>query len=69
MIQRRAREAEVNTPVCCHGFRATGITNSLTNGGTLKKAQRMACHESKTIKPYSRREDELTLDDVERITI
>lgn len=70
MIQRRAWEAEINTPVCCHSFRATGITNYLTNGGTLEKAQRMACHESaKTTKLYDRREDELTLDEVERIAI
>ena len=70
MIQRRARKAGVNTPVCCHSFRATGITNYLTNGGTLEKAQQMACHESaKTTKLYDRREDELTLDEVERITI
>jgi site-specific recombinase XerD len=70
MIQRRAREAGVNTPVCCHSFRATGITNYLSNGGTLEKAQRMACHESaKTTKLYDRREDELTLDEVERIAI
>lgn len=70
MIQRRALEAGVNTPVCCHSFRATGITNYLTNGGTLEKAQRMACHESaKTTKLYDRRDDELTLDEVERIVI
>jgi site-specific recombinase XerD len=70
MIQRRALEAGVETPVCCHSFRATGITNYLTNGGTLEKAQRMACHESaKTTKLYDRREDELTLDEVERIAI
>lgn len=70
MIQRRALEAGVNTPVCCHSFRATGITNYLTNGGTLEKAQKMACHESaKTTKLYDRREDELTLDEVERIAI
>lgn len=70
MIQRRALGAGVNTPVCCHSFRATGITNYLTNGGTLEKAQRMACHESaKTTKLYDRREDELTLDEVERIAI
>ena len=70
MIQRRALEAGVNTPVCYHSFRATGITNYLTNGGTLEKAQRMTCHESaKTTKLYDRREDELTLDEVERIAI
>ena len=38
MIQRRALEAGVNTPVCCHSFRATGITNYLSKGGTLEKA-------------------------------
>ncbi len=38
--------------------------------GALEKAQRMANHESaKTTKLYDRREDELTLDEVERITI
>jgi integrase len=38
MIQRRARGAEILTPICCHSFRATGITNYLENGGTLDKA-------------------------------
>ena len=38
MIQWRALEAGVNTPVCCHSFRATGITNYLSKGGTLEKA-------------------------------
>ena len=70
MIQRRARHAGVLTPICCHSFRATGITNYLLNGGTLEKAQKMANHESaKTTKLYDRRDDELTLDEVERITI
>jgi integrase/recombinase XerD len=60
----------VLTPICCHSFRATGITNYLLNGGTLEKAQKMANHESaKTTKLYDRREDDLTLDEVERITI
>ena len=70
MIQRRARHAGVLTPICCHSFRATGITNYLLNGGTLEKAQKMANHESaKTTKLYDRRDDDLTLDEVERITI
>jgi integrase/recombinase XerD len=42
----------------------------LLNGGTLEKAQKMANHESaKTTKLHDRREDELTLDEVERISI
>jgi site-specific recombinase XerD len=70
MVQRRARKAGILTPICCHSFRATGITNYLLNGGTLEKAQRMANHESaKTTKLYDRRDDELTLDEVERISI
>ena len=70
MVQRRARQADLLTPICCHSFRATGITNYLLNGGTLEKAQRMANHESaKTTKLYDRRDDELTLDEVERISI
>jgi site-specific recombinase XerD len=70
MVQRWARKAGIVTPICCHSFRATGITNYLLNGGTLEKAQRMANHESaKTTKLYDRRDDELTLDEVERISI
>jgi site-specific recombinase XerD len=70
MIQRRARGAEILTPICCHSFRATGITNYLENGGTLEKAQQMAAHESpKTTKLYDRTSDQITLDEVERIAI
>ena len=70
MVQRRARQVGLLTPICFHSFRATGITSYLLNGGTLEKAQRMANHESaKTTKLYDRRDDELTLDEVERISI
>ena len=41
---------------------------SLTNGGTLEKAQQMAAHESaKTTKLYDRTNDVISLDEVERI--
>jgi site-specific recombinase XerD len=70
MIQRRAKKAGILTAVCCHSFRATGITNYLENGGTLEKAQQMAAHESpKTTKLYDRTADAITLDEVERIAI
>jgi len=70
MIKRRAQAIGLPEDICNHTFRATGITNYLLNGGTLEKAQKMANHESaKTTKLYDRREDELTLDEVERITI
>jgi site-specific recombinase XerD len=70
MIQRRAKKAKILTAVCCHSFRATGITNYLEHGGTLEKAQAMAAHESpKTTKLYDRTPDAITLDEIERIAI
>jgi site-specific recombinase XerD len=70
MILRRARDAGLNADVCCHTFRATGITAYLEAGGTLENAQAMAAHESpRTTKLYDRTGDEITLDEVERIAI
>ncbi len=70
MIQRRARAAGLSGDVCCHTFRATGITAYLDNKGTLEKAQTMAAHESpRTTKLYDRTSDAITLDEVERIVI
>ncbi|MBX9622567.1 MAG: site-specific integrase [Gemmataceae bacterium] len=70
MVKRRQRDAGIETAIGCHTFRATGITNYLTNGGTLEKAQQLANHESaRTTKLYDRRDDKLSLDEVERITI
>lgn len=70
MIKRRARAAGLSERVCCHTFRATGITAYLENGGTIEKAQAIAAHESpRTTKLYDRTTDELTLDEIERIMI
>ncbi len=70
MIRRRARDAGIETPIGCHSFRATGITAYLKNGGRLELAQQMAGHESaRTTGLYDRRDEEITLDEVERITI
>ncbi len=56
--------------VCCHTWRATGITAYLLNGGALETAQAIANHESpRTTKLYDRTGDEITLDEVERIRI
>jgi integrase/recombinase XerD len=70
MIQRRAGELGMEAKIGCHTFRATGITAYLEGGGTLENAQLMAAHESpRTTKLYDRTGDEITLDEVERITI
>lgn len=70
MIWRRAAAAGIETDLSCHSFRATGITVYLLNGGLLEHAQQMAAHESaRTTKLYDRRNDEVTLDEVERIVL
>jgi integrase len=70
MVQRRAAELGTRVRIGCHTFRATGITAYLEVGGTLENAQAMAAHESpRTTKLYDRTGDEITLDEVERITI
>jgi len=47
-----------------------GVHGTLEAGGTLENAQAMAAHESpRTTKLYDRTGDEITLDEVERITI
>lgn len=70
MIRRRATAAGIKTLIGCHTFRATGITAYLKNGGKLELAQQMAAHESaRTTGLYDRRNDEISLDEVERIVI
>jgi hypothetical protein len=51
-------------------FRATGITAYLKNGGLLETAQQMAAHESpRTTGLYDRRSDDVSLYEVEKISI
>ena len=70
MIQRRAADLGFRVKIGCHTFRATGITAYLEAGGTLENAQAMAAHESpRTTKLYDRTDDQITLDEVERISI
>ena len=70
MVRRRTADAGFRVKLGCHVFRATDITAYLEAGGTLENAQAMAAHESpRTTKLYDRTGDEITLDEVERITI
>lgn len=70
MIRRRAAAAGILTKIGNHSFRATGITEYLKNGGKLEVAQQMANHESaRTTGLYDRRNDQVSLDEVERIVI
>ncbi len=70
MIRRRIKQTGIRTKAGCHSFRATGITCYLENKGTLEKAQQMASHASpRTTKLYDRTNDQITLDEVEKISI
>jgi integrase len=70
MIGRRARAAGIKTKVGNHTFRATGITAYLKNGGSLENAAAMANHAStRTTQLYDRRRDDMSLDEVEKISI
>ena len=68
MIVGRPCKAGIIIALGYHTFRATGITVYLLNGGLLEDAQQMAAHESaRTTKLYDRRNDQVRLDQVERI--
>ena len=70
MVKRRALAAGLTNRLCNHSFRATGITAYIAGGGTVEKAQKMAGHaSSKTTQLYNRVDDDITLDEVERIAI
>jgi site-specific recombinase XerD len=70
MIQRRARAAGIKTQIGNHSMRATGITAYLKNGGTREHAQAMAAHSSpRTTELYDRRDEEVSLDEYEKVGI
>ena len=70
MIRRRAADAGIRCEIGNHTFRATGITNYMKNGGDLKEAQKIACHaDPRTTQLYDRSGNDVSLDEIERITI
>jgi site-specific recombinase XerD len=70
MVRRRAADAGIETAIGCHTFRATGIADHLTNGGRVEVAQRMAGHSNaKTTGLYDRRNDDISVGEVEKIGI
>ena len=68
VIKRRALQASLPLTTRCHTMRATGITNYLQNGGNLEFARALAAHESsQTTRLYDHSDDDLSLDEIERI--
>jgi site-specific recombinase XerD len=70
IVRRRAAGAGIETAIGCPTFRATGITDYLTNGGCAEVAQRMPGHSNaKTTGFYDRRNDDISMGGVGRIGI
>jgi integrase/recombinase XerD len=69
MVKRRAVAAGLPSSTCLPYLSGDGDPY-LENGGTIENAQLIAAHESpRTTKLYDRTGDEITLDEVERISI
>jgi integrase/recombinase XerD len=70
LVEKRARTSGILKRVCCHSFRATGVTEYMNSGGTIEIAQRIAGHTSPaTTRIYDRSADRLTLEEIERVQI
>ena len=41
LVEKRARTSGILKRVCCHSFRATGVTEYMNSGGTIEIAQRI----------------------------
>ena len=70
LVEKRARTSGILKRVCCHSFRATGVTEYMNSGGTIEIAQRIAGHTSpSTTRIYDRSGDQLALQEIERVQI
>src|SRR6266436_301964 len=70
LVEKRAKASGILKRVCCHSFRATGVTEYMNSGGTIEIAQRIAGHTSpSTTRIYDRSGDQLTLQEIERVQI
>lgn len=70
MVHRRTAEAGLKGKFGCHVVPRDWQHRLPRGGRTLENAQAMAAHESpRTTKLYDRTGDEITLDEIERITI
>ncbi len=70
MVERRAASAGIQAQIGNHTLPTTGLTICLRCGGTLEGAKTMANHASaRMTHHYDRREEEVTLDEIELMRI
>jgi integrase len=69
LVQARAKASGLQKQVCCHSFRATGITEYMNAGGALDIAQRIAGHSQlSTTQIYDRSQCRVTAVEIERVS-
>ena len=70
MIERRAKQAGIQTKIGNHSLRATGITDYLKSDGSLAEARKMANHaDTRTTQLYDRRADTASFDEYGKVGI
>ena len=70
MVKRRAAGAGLPYEITPHSFQGPGITEYLRGGGDRDVAAKIAGHEStRTMRCRDRRDDEVSLDEIEGIHI
>ena len=70
MIKRHALLCGLSPEICCHTFRATGITRYMDGGGRIEQAQRIAGHaDARTTKLYDRSENAVRMEEIKKIEI
>lgn len=70
MVKRRAATATLPYAINPHSFRAAGITEYIRNGGDVETAAHIAGHEStRTTQLYNRVQEDVSLDEIERIRV
>jgi integrase len=69
LVQARAKASGLEKKVCCHSFRATGITEYLNAEGTIDIAQRIAGHSQlSTTQIYDHSKDRVTIAEIEMVS-
>ena len=69
LVEKRAKASGILKRVCCHSFRATGVTEYMNSGGTIEIAQRIAGHTSPLTTGFMIDLGAATLEEIERVRI
>ncbi|MFT3920956.1 MAG: tyrosine-type recombinase/integrase [Myxococcales bacterium] len=70
MMKRRLREAKLPMDLSPHSFRAATVTDLLSQGVPLEDVQYLAGHsDPRTTRLYDRRQQQVTRNTVDRISI